>query len=335
MNHLYRLASHHYLSRFHPKTAQDKTEALLQAVSKAVMLDMDLAVSVYLDENKRTYTERLQKVSDDFRTSVMEVVMRVGDAAKTMRSDADNLTSAVGDTKDASLIVASATEEAATNVQSVAGATEQLTASSREIGMQMTHSAATAKDAVTEAHRASATVEHLLKATNKIGTVLALIEDIAEQTNLLALNATIEAARAGEAGKGFAVVAGEVKSLAMQTASATKNIAAEIAEMNSATSETVSAIKTITVTIASIEQAAAAIAAAVEQQIAATNEIARNVNEAAKGTTEISSNVQRVSQAAMGTERVSTRVSSAATLLATQSEALEEKVQQFIGKLVA
>ena len=167
MNHLYRLASHHYLSRFHPKTAQDKTEALLQAVSKAVMLDMDLAVSVYLDENKRTYAERLQKVSDDFRTSVMEVVMRVGDAAKTMRSDADNLTSAVGDTKDASLIVASATEEAATNVQSVAGATEQLTASSREIGMQMTHSAATAKDAVTEAHRASATVEHLLRATNK------------------------------------------------------------------------------------------------------------------------------------------------------------------------
>lgn len=335
MNHVFRLASHHYRSLLRPVAAQDKTEALLRALNKAVMLDMDLAISVYIEENKRAYDQKFENIAAEFQSSVKEVVDGVGGAASTMKSDADHLMVAVGDTKQASVIVASATEQAAVNVQSVAGAAEQLTASSREIGLQMSNSAATAKEAVAEAQRAGATVENLLTATKKIAAVLALIEDIAEQTNLLALNATIEAARAGDAGKGFAVVAGEVKSLANQTAAATKNIANEIAEMNGATGETVAAIGTISRTIANIEQSAAAIAAAVEEQIAATNEIARNVSEAAKGTAEISSNVQRVSTAAEGTERVSARVSSAAAALAQQSEALKDKVDHFLAKLAA
>ena len=124
----------------------------------------------------------------------------------------------------------------------------------------------------------------LADAALKIGEVVKLINDIAGQTNLLALNATIEAARAGEAGKGFAVVASEVKSLATQTAKATEDIGTQIAGIQNATQEAVAAIKGIGGTIASISEIATAIAAAVEEQGAATQEIARNVQQAAKGT---------------------------------------------------
>src|SRR3546814_5762640 len=106
---------------------------------------------------------------------------------------------------------------------------------------------------------------------------LQLITDIASQTNLLALNATIEAARAGEAGKGFAVVASEVKNLANQTAKATEEITSQISEMQAATDKAVTAIGGINKTIKHIDEVAVAIASAVEEQDASTQEIARNV----------------------------------------------------------
>lgn len=278
INHICDVALRQYTSRLHPSEAQRKTALLMAAINKAVMLDMDLAISTYIDENKRTYDEKLGRLAADFNSSVMAVVGAVGGAAAAMKADAHLLAQAVDETKHKAVVVAAASEEAATNVQAVAGAAEELTASNREIGSQMVRSSDTAKEAVAEADRARATVDGLLSATTKIGDVVKLIQDIAEQTNLLALNATIEAARAGDAGKGFAVVASEVKALSNQTASATKSIAEQVHAMTSATSAAVAAINTIVTTIGSMDHAATAISAAVEQQIAATSEIARNVS---------------------------------------------------------
>jgi hypothetical protein len=93
----------------------------------------------------------------------------------------------------------------------------------------------------------------------------------------LALNATIEAARAGEAGRGFAVVASEVKALASQTSEATDEIGIQIAGMQAATRESVQTIQEISATINLISEISSTIAAAVEEQGAATREISRNV----------------------------------------------------------
>ena len=179
-----------------------------------------------------------------------------------------------------------ASAEASDNVRDIASATDELAASVMEIDRQVAQSNAIAEKAVGEAERTNAAVQELSEAAKRIGDVVSLITDIAEQTNLLALNATIEAARAGEAGRGFAVVAGEVKALAGQTAKATEDIAKQIAGMQHATSRSIEAIEAIERTIRDIGAISGAIAAAVTEQGAATQEIARSVDVAAKRTLE-------------------------------------------------
>src|SRR5262249_39402941 len=159
----------------------------------------------------------------------------------------------------------------------------------------------------------------LVKAVERIGDVVRLINDIAGQTNLLALNATIEAARAGEAGKGFAVVASEVKNLATQTARATEEISGQIHEIQTATRDSVISIQKIPTTIHQISEIATAVAAAVEEQGAATQEIARNVQQAADGTQEVANNVGGVTEAAGETGAAAAEVLHAAGALSRQA----------------
>ena len=203
------------------------------------------------------------------------------------------LTRSSAATQQLSTVVAAASEETSTNVQSVASATEEMAGSINEIGRQVADSNRIATEAVDQAGKTDGRIAELSLAAGRIGDVTKLITTIAEQTNLLALNATIEAARAGDAGRGFAVVAQEVKALASQTAKATSEISAQIAAMQAATQDSVVAIKEIYGTIGRVSEIAAAIAAAIEQQGAATQEIARNVQQAALGSTQVATSHRR------------------------------------------
>jgi methyl-accepting chemotaxis protein len=232
-------------------------------------------------------------------------------------------------------MVAAASEEASTNVQSVASATEELSSSISEIGRQVQESARMATDAVGQARSTNDRVSELSKAASRIGDVVELINTIAGQTNLLALNATIEAARAGEAGRGFAVVASEVKALAEQTAKATGEIGQQISGIQSATQVSVNAIRDISGTIEKLSEISSTIAAAVEEQGAATQEISRNVQQAALGTTQVSAHITDVRQGASETGSASAEVLSAAQSLSGDSNRLKLEVGKFLDSVRA
>ena len=241
------------------------------------------------------------KLADNFETAVGEIVETVSSASTELEASAGTLTSTAERAQELTTMVAAASEEASTNVQSVASATEELSSSVNEISRQVQESARMATDAVDQARTTNDRVSELSKAASRIGDVVELINTIAEQTNLLALNATIEAARAGEAGRGFAVVASEVKALAEQTSKATGEIGQQISGIQAATQDSVNAIKEISGTIEKLSEISSTIAAAVEEQGAATQEISRNVQQAAEGTQQVSSNITDVQRGASET----------------------------------
>ncbi|MBV9462380.1 MAG: HAMP domain-containing protein, partial [Bradyrhizobium sp.] len=218
----------------------------------------------------------MAQMANDFENAVGRIVETVSSASSELEASAGTLTATAERAQELTTMVAAASEEASTNVQSVASATEELSSSVNEISRQVQESARMATDAVGQARSTTDRVSELSKAASRIGDVVELINTIAGQTNLLALNATIEAARAGEAGRGFAVVASEVKALAEQTAKATGEIGLQINGIQGATQDSVNAIKEISSTIERLSEIASAIAAAVEEQGAATQEISRN-----------------------------------------------------------
>ncbi len=270
-----------------------------------------------------------------FESGVRGSLDMLASAATEMRATSKSMSAIAEEASRQATAVSTAAEEASVNVQTVASATEELSTSVSEIGRQVTESTRIAGAAVDEASRTNATVNGLSAAAQKIGDVVKLISAIASQTNLLALNATIEAARAGEAGKGFAVVASEVKNLANQTAKATDEISSQVMAMQSATGEAVVAIQSIGGTISSINEIATTIAAAVEEQGAATQEIARNVQGAAEGTHQVSANISGVNQAAAETGAASSQVLASAEELGKQAETLRGDVDNFLAKIRA
>jgi methyl-accepting chemotaxis protein len=312
------------------RTAAERKTRLQQAIIKAAMLDMDFAIAVYLEAGRRDRRATLDRLADDFEKAIGTVVQGVSTAARELEASASGMTRTAETTRSLSMSVASASEEASTNVQSVASATEELSSSVNEISRQVQESSRIATEAVHQAQQTDARIAELSRAGARIGDVVKLITDIAEQTNLLALNATIEAARAGDAGRGFAVVAQEVKALAGQTAKATDEIGSQITGMQSATSESVAAIKQIGSTIGRISEIAGGIAAAVEQQGASTREIARNVQQAARGTSEVASSITEVNKGAAQTGASSSQVLSSAKTLSHEGDRLRTEVARFL-----
>lgn len=275
-------------------------------------------------------TER-EQLAELVNTSVEQVAEAVSRAE--VRSG--QLSSVADDTQQRSASVSAAAEQASTNVKSVAAATEEMSASISEISQQVVLSSSKAREASEIAQRTQTKAGQLNENSLRIGDILKMISDIAEQTNLLALNATIEAARAGEAGKGFAVVASEVKNLASQTANATVEINQQIDAMQSVTQATVNDIGTLTQNIAQISDMLSAVAAAAEEQGAATHEISRNVSEAAQGTQDVSHTIINVRDASMETDRSARDIRSITEELRAISGELGTAARRFLDNIRA
>ncbi len=311
---------------------KQKVDSILTVVAAATTGDLTQEIAVRGADSIGQMGEELGKFFANLRQSLGSI----GDSAANLASAAEELTtvsqqmSANAEETSAQTKVASdATAQVSQNLQTVASGAEEMGASIREIAKNATEAAKVATSAVKVAETANTTVSKLGDSSTEIGQVIKVINSIAQQTNLLALNATIEAARAGEAGKGFAVVANEVKELAKETAKATEDISRKIEAIQTDTKAAVDAIGTISGVINQINGISSTIASAVEEQNATTNEMSRNVSDAARGSGEITSNIAGVAQAAESTSRGAGDTQKAAQELVETSTQLRRLVEQF------
>jgi methyl-accepting chemotaxis protein len=312
--------------------------------------DMAQAVQVFKDNAERVHrleAEEEQRVeraeqekrramgelADHFEGSVGGVVRNLISFAEEVRARAENMKTASNEAGERATACAGSSEQSSANVQAVSAAAEELAATVHEIGRQVGQAASMAKQASDETGRGDTQVKALAETAARIGDVITLIQDIAAQTNLLALNATIEAARAGDAGKGFAVVANEVKSLASQTAKATDDIRVQIEQVQAASEEVVLAIGGIGSAVAQLDELNAAVASAVEEQGATTQEIARNTQEAAQGTQQVTDAIAEVNSATLKTGEDAGEVLQMCGTLSESVETLEREVESFLTRV--
>jgi methyl-accepting chemotaxis protein len=270
----------------------------------------------------------LNKVQNILR-EIAQASKSVAGASETLSSTSQQISANSEETSAQADVVSTAAQTVSQNLQTVATGAEEMGVSIKEIAKNASEAAKVAGSAVRVAETTTATVSKLGESSAEIGQVIKVITSIAQQTNLLALNATIEAARAGEAGKGFAVVANEVKELAKETAKATEDISQKIEAIQTDTKAAVEAIASISEVINQVNGISGTIATAVEEQNATTNEMSRNVSEAAHSSGEITSNIAGVSQAAESTSRGAGDTQKAAQQLVETSAELRRLVEQF------
>lgn len=268
-----------------------------------------------------------------FRQSVEGVLKTVADGVAAMKSTAAAMSVTSNETTTHTKGALHTSNEASCRVENASTAAEELSRSIAEINRQLLRATEVVRAAASEAQSTNTEIAGLAQTAQRIDDVVKLIQSVAGQTNLLALNATIEAARAGSAGKGFAVVASEVKALAVQTGKATEVIAAQIAAVQSSTQSTVRAIASITGRMQEIQQFTGAIAAAIEEQHAATNEISNNVAGAASGTKSVVSDLQRVSAAIADMRTGAETVLAASAAVETAADSLRGSVDGFLHKV--
>jgi len=317
----------------------DEIGALARSISvfqDAMRRNVELNKTVLSDAEARAQQQaRISSEIGKFGNEIESSLSELGRLFEHMLAASSRLTEVADLASTKTAGAATASDEASANVHEIASSAEELANSVSEIDRQVAQSNAIAAKAINEAVLTNDAVKELDEAGRRIGDVIRLITEIAGQTNLLALNATIEAARAGEAGRGFAVVAGEVKALSSQTAKATDEIAAQIAAMQNATQRSIKATADIELTIREIGEISGAISAAVTEQGAATQEIARSAEVAASHTYHTAAEVAHVGEATENTRASAKSVKILADDLAASAAKIRSKVDQFFSKLRA
>ncbi len=330
LSRLYIHAANYYKSRLSPAAARKKTGALLRALNQCVMIDMDMAISIYLEENKKSYEEKLDRMVVSFEEKIGTIVEGVSAAAVELEASARSMSDMANDTAKTSNEVSDAATEASNNVTTISSAMEEMSASISHVTQMATRSSQSSELALSDADSSVMLMQQLKESIDKVRAVTDLITGISEQTNLLALNATIEAARAGDAGKGFAVVAAEVKSLANETAQATEEIRSQVNEILGRSDSAVQSIGKVKQAIVDVTELSKNTAESVDQQQEAVSEIARNVEKASTGTQHITSSIGQISQTARETDNSASQVLGAVQELAKQGSQLKTAVNDFI-----
>ncbi len=283
------------------------------------------------EADRESHIEALRRLTDRFDQTVGEVVSSVASSSSELQATATAMAASAEQSSSQSGRVSQALAEATAGVTAAAAASDEFAMSIGEISRQASTSAELARKASTAAVDADQTISELTISASEVGKIVELISTIAQRTNLLALNASIEAARGGEAGRGFAVVASEVKELATQTGKATEQVAAQIRAMQDTTGASVSALRDIAQQIKQLETTAVSIAAAVDQQSVAGQDLARSIDMAARSAEEVTSNIEQVRETSLATGSAASQVLTSSTELEKQATYLRGKAAEFIA----
>jgi methyl-accepting chemotaxis protein len=311
---------------------RQKVDSILGSVAAASKGDLTQQISVSGADAVGQMGSGLGQFLSNLRGSIGRIAQTAGSLSSSsgeLSTVSQQMSATAEETSAQAAVVSTASEQVSRNLQTVATSTSEMSSTIKEIAKNTTEAAKITTEAVKVAQATNVTVSKLGDSSAEIGQVIKVITSIAQQTNLLALNATIEAARAGEAGKGFAVVANEVKELAKETAKATEDISRKIEAIQTDTKRAVEAIGEIGKIINQLNDISNSIATAVEEQDATTNEMTRNVNEAANGASEIAKNIVGVAEAAKNTAGGATDSQRAASQLSQMATELRELVDQF------
>lgn len=300
------------------------------AIRVAKIEEEQTALRARAEEEKR---DAMNRMAEDFDTSVGNIVGQVSTAIEEMRVTATDMTGVAETNSEQAEKVRNDAQVTNSNVSAVASATEEMSTSVSEISSMVQKSTGIVGQAVNTVSTTKDDVTQLAESASRIGEVIGLITDVAEQTNLLALNATIEAARAGDAGKGFAVVASEVKNLANQTGKATNEIASQITDIQGRTKQVVEAIQNIGSVMGEVNEIASSIASATEEQNAAIAEISRSAQETASITAGVLSSVGQMADGASKTGQASKQVLEVSNGLYQRADQLKAQVAGFVSSV--
>jgi methyl-accepting chemotaxis protein len=281
-------------------------------------------------EERRQRQRALLQMSTDFSATVTTELASVGEAVGKLHQSAAALSLCADSTTESSARVAHMAAAAAGSAGGVANAVGDLAVSGRDIAAAMVQSTAATRLMLGEAEQARALMDDMSGVAAGLGTVIGMISGIARQTALLSLNATIEAARAGEAGRGFAVVATEVKALAGQTAQATSDIGGRITNMRATADRAAELIRGMAERVAILEHTAANIAATVERQGHATDDIDRQIRDAARNISDVAIGLDLLQADTAKNQSLSAEIAQAAQLVSGTSAELRSEVEQYL-----
>jgi len=342
------------------KAQGDDLAVKVTALSKAVLFDIEMILSVYFEILKIDVRRRLAEESDlaldaladsllalsegelsisvdaaeyaqnqNLASSFNLAVERLREIIIEVRSSTIAIRSGSSEISQASDDLARRTEQQAASLEQAAASISELTQKVSEASQLAQQTDKTVLAALQEAQAGGVVVQDTKTAMSKIedsskhmGEIIGVIDEIAFQTNLLALNAGVEAARAGDAGKGFAVVASEVRSLAQRSAEAAKTIKTLIS----------SSAEHVETGVALVENTSKVLSRVIEafgEVNSQVSSMARTAETQSSSISEINSTVGHFDQLNQQNAAMVEQTSAAGASLAMEAEKLSTAVERF------